>query len=186
MTESGSFINRISITVCQGLIVALYLKAVSLVVFSHNPGGIVAQQIFMAIILVLRLKKGNALAFMPDEIVVSLPYLWAISVLLQVASPPVQLTLPSMVVFVLAIYYAASAKVGFSGGLKSNSLLQAVAVSVLFILAMSYFLLIMLPAFDLAMHRAVILNLYFSLMGIPVSLCAFSWLLRQNFPAADL
>jgi len=180
MTASDSLFSRTVKTVSQGLIIALYLKAVSLVVYAHNISGVIAQQIVIAMIIVLRLRKRTTLPFMPDEILVSLPYFWAMSVVLQVASLPAQLIFPSMLVFVMAIFCADKHRAGFIGGLKSNSLLQAIAATVGFLLAMSLFLLFMLPAFDIQMYRNALLNIYFSMMGIPVSLCAFSWLFRQT------
>lgn len=183
MTAADGLFTRIVNTISQGLVIALYIKAASLLPCYHNVSGIVAQQVIIALIIVLRLRKRKALPFMPDEIVVSLPYLWGMSVIIQVASMPVQLVFPSMVVFVLALICAQNEKIGFKGGLQENSLLQAFVAAAVFLLAMSLFLLFMLPAFDINMYRNAVLGIYFSILGIPVSLCAFSWLFKRPEPA---
>lgn len=178
MTAANSLFIQAANTISQGLLIALYFRAVSLIVFSHNVSGIVAQQIIICLLIVLRLKKRKTLPFMPDEILVSLPYLWGMSVIMQAASMPVQMVLPSMPVFVLAVIGVQKERVGFKGGLRDNTLLQAIVAAAGFLLVMSLFLLFMLPAFDMQMYRKAVLGIYFSVLGIPVSLCAFSWLFR--------
>lgn len=166
---AGKLISRLSLL----FLIAVVIRTVLLLPVSSVLPGAIALQLFIGLLFFMRARAKKPLFFIPDEFLVTLPYFWSISLLGPVINWLPAWLMPLMIVFALSSMQVVEGGYGFAGGLKNNSLLQAAAISVFFVLFMLTFLLKALPAFDLELYRRVMLQLFSVCVGIPISLSAF-------------
>ncbi len=139
----------------------------------HRPAMVILQLVFIGGLFFWRKKKGRPLFWIPDEMLVCLPYFWALAnagnaqhwidtwkIWLAVAAVPAIINVPS------------HAGV-FAGGIRENSLLQAVLAAFGFVVIFSGGLNVFFPNFDDDLFRASMLNLLVVAAGIPVSIASF-------------
>lgn len=170
---ADSLISKLS----QLLIAVLFMSAAMALPASPSLTGAILLQIFIGFLLFMRARRKLPLFILPDEILVALPYLWSVSLLGAADHWLKPLLLPMLLAFALSFLQVIDGNKGFKGGLAKNSLLQAIALSVMFVVLMLTFLLKVFPVFSIEIYRRVILQLFTVGAGIPISLSAFYWLL---------
>lgn len=153
----------------------LYLFAFIFIAILALPGsthlaGATLQQIFIAFLIFFRLRQRRQLFMIPDEMLVCLPYFWAMTNLGS-ANRWFAAWLPY---FLAAFILSSLAMIGnrrwFSGGLRHNSLLQAIYCSLVFVLLFATILRSVFPPFTCDLYRDTLMNSLVFFAGIPICL----------------
>ncbi len=147
---------------------------------SSAVAGSILLQVFIGALLFWRFSRKAPIIVIPDEILVLLPYLWAISIAANTAGFSSWHYHLLLIVFSCSLFQVVDGKHGFSGGIWKNSLLFAICCSICFVLLMAVFLLHILPPFSIELFIGVLGSLFVFCAGIPVSLSAFYSLLPQR------
>lgn len=171
--KGQTLIGRIISGLSQLFLLAIFVRTLMNFSAVTNLSGALLMQLFIGLLIFLRIRRKNTLFFLPDEMLVALPYFWCISLLGPVDNWLSGWLLPMCLAFALSMLQVLDGQHGFAGGLKKNGLLQAVAASVVFILGMLIFLINIFPVFELELYRRVILQVFVTGAGLPVSLSAF-------------
>lgn len=182
--DCQAFADGLITKISQLFITAVFINAAMKLPVSPTLTGAILLQAFIGFLLFMRARRRRPLFFLPDEILVALPYLWSISLLGSLDSWLSPWLIPILSAFALSFLQVIDGEKGFKGGLKKNSLLQAIAFSVVFVLLMLTFLLKVFPIFTLEIYRRVILQLFVVCAGFPISLSAFYWLSASGRPSS--
>lgn len=171
--QRRDFWNLMTRAVAMVYIAAFLLWSVKGLLLLHRPVMIIFQLIFIAGLFFWRKKKGRPLFWIPDEMLVCLPYFWSLAnagsaqawidiwkIWLAVASVPA----------IISMWMHTEA---FSGGIRDNSLLQAIFAAFGFVIVFSGGMNVFFPNFDDSLFNASMLNLLVVAAGIPVSLASF-------------
>lgn len=134
--------------------------------------GALLQQVFIAGLLFFRFRRRTPLFAIPDEMLACLPYFWALATLGNANSWFLQWQHPFLAVFALSLIALVGNRRWFIGGLRQNSLLQAVYCAIVFILVFSTALRSVFPPFSIELYREIMLNALVFFAGIPVCLAA--------------
>lgn len=126
-----------------------------------------------------RMRKRAGLPFIPDEMLVCLPYFWALANCGSAQNWFACWKLFLLPVFAVSMLAMPGCRNCFVGGLRSNSLLQAIFCSIAFVALFANGLHYLFPSFNAALCRVTMLNLIVFFTGIPISLAAFYWLLAK-------
>lgn len=139
---------------------------------SRNLAGAVFQQIFIAFLIFFRLRRRAELCMIPDEMLVCLPYFWALANLGSAMNWFIAWQYYFLTVFALSLLSLAGNRRWFVGGLRHNSLLLSVYCALMFVLLLATFLRAVFPPFTGELYRETILNSLVFFAGIPVCLSA--------------
>jgi hypothetical protein len=156
----------------------LYLLAFFVFAMLALPGhdylvGTLLQQGFIAVMIILRLRRKTQLFFIPDEMLVCLPYFWALATLGGAVNWFADWQYFFLSAFALALLQLTAGRQGwFSGGLRQNSLLQAVYCALMFVLIFATSLRSVFPPFSFDLYRETIMNTVAFFAGIPICLAA--------------
>jgi len=135
--------------------------------------GALLQQVFIAALIFFRLRRGKVLFMIPDEMLACLPYFWALTTLGSAENWFAgwqAFFLPVFAISFLAILDGS--RKWFAGGLRRNSLLQAIYCALVFVLVFATALRNVFPPFDIELYRETVLNTVAFFAGIPVCLAA--------------
>ena len=160
-------------TVSMLYIFAFLFWSVKSPLLSHRPAMVVLQLVFIGGLFFWRKKKGRPLFWIPDEMLVCLPYFWALANAGSAQSWIDTWKIWLAIAVVPAIIKVPSQTGIFVGGIRENSLLQAVLAAFGFVVIFSGGLNIFFPNFDDDLFSASMLNLLVVAAGIPVSLASF-------------
>lgn len=156
----------------------LYLLAFFIFAMLALPGhnylvGTLLQQGFIAVLIILRLRRKVQLFFIPDEMLVCLPYFWALATIGGAVSWFSGWQYLLLTAFAIAVLWLSAVNHRwFRGGLRHNSLLQAVYCALMFILIFATSLRSVFPPFTLDLYRETIMNTIVFFAGIPICLVA--------------
>lgn len=134
--------------------------------------GAVLQQIFIAGLIIFRLRQRSSLFLIPDEMLVCLPYFWALATVGNASIWFVNWQWFFIAVFALSMLVIVSGKRWFVGGLWQNSLLLAIYCAMIFVLIFAIFLRSVFPPFTDELFRDTLLNFILFFAGLPVCLVA--------------
>lgn len=158
-----------------GLLAKIYLvvfitASVFVVLSKGIHYGMVLQLLFIATLVAWRMQRRSALPFIPDEMLVCLPYFWALANMGSAlawfkAWKPYLLT-----VFALSMLAMPACRGCYAGGWRRNSLFQATACSIIFVAVFIGALNRFFPGFSGDLCRATIMNFIAVFAGIPISL----------------
>ncbi len=165
---------------CRLLLLFLYFLAIRALPSHEKNAEMILLQVFLGGIIFLRFRTQKSLAFIPDEMLVAMPYLWSVSVLWHFSALGGYFHLAVFSIFAVSLLQISNGQYGFKGGLRGNDLLLAIYCSLVFTLTMAIFVRNMLPVFSLEMFRSSVLGIFGYLAGIPISLSAFFQLLPDR------
>ncbi len=163
--------------------IAKWLSSAYVVVFAvwsageigsaFRPVAVVLQLLFILGLLVWRRQRQRVLPFVPDEILVCLPYFWGIANAGSSTAWFSTWQYPMIVICIVALPGMPDRSRIFVGGLRSNTLLQAIICAGVFTLTVATALAKLYPHFSPELYRVVLQNTALILTGVPISLAAF-------------
>lgn len=177
-------VNRLARIFAFFYLAAFIIWSTKFPVSTSAYAGAGLQFVLIAALIGWRMRKKARLPFIPDEMLVCLPYFWALA---NSGSASVWFEywkLFLLPVFALSLLATTSCKNCFVGGLRSNSLLQAIFCSIAFVVLFANGLHRLFPSFTADLCRATMLNLAVFSAGIPISLAALYGLVATT-PASD-
>ena len=134
--------------------------------------GALLQQVFIAGLIFFRLRRRTPLFMIPDEMLICLPYFWALATLGNANSWFLQWQLPFLAVFALSLLSQMGNHRWFTGGLRQNSLLQAIYCAIFFVLFFAMTLHRVFPPFTHELYRDTLMNSITFFAGISICLAA--------------
>lgn len=166
------------------LVAVLFLTAfiVWSVQFPLASGVVTGAALQLALIVGLffqRLRQGERLWFVPDEILLFLPYCWALA---NAGSASIWFDtwkFPLLAVYAVSMLAMPGLKCFFAGGLRANTLLQAITLTVLFVILFVSGLGRFFTSFGEDLYRSSMLNLVVTIAGLAISLAAFQPLVAR-------
>ncbi len=145
-------------------------------------------------VVFFRFKKGERLSFVPDELLVCLPYFWAISMssfcmrydyaALECGLGKDRFLILFIICFAVSLIDTISKKDLFPGGWANNTFRQGIWWTICFYGLMSVALQNVFPPFTIEAYRSVVMNGLLFFGGIPICVCAFWGLLKKPEPVA--
>lgn len=139
----------------------------------QNWVGPALQLLFIAGLWLWRIRRKNTFFFIPDQLLVCLPYFWSLANAGSAVNWFNSWKIPLIAVFAISVFNLPLQKGAFPGGLRKNSLLQAVVGSIVFVFvfvsAMNRFFI----NFPHELYNLTLLNMLVAVAGIPISLAAF-------------
>lgn len=160
-------------TVSMLYIFAFLFWSVKSPLLSHRPAMVVLQLVFIGGLFFWRKKRGRSLFWIPDEMLVCLPYFWALANAGSAQNWIDTWKIWLAVAVITAIVNVQRQRDAFAGGIRENSLLQAVLASFGFIMVFAGGMNVFFPNFGDELFRASMLNLLVVAAGIPVSIASF-------------
>ncbi|PKL49722.1 MAG: hypothetical protein CVV42_05135 [Candidatus Riflebacteria bacterium HGW-Riflebacteria-2] len=151
-------------------LLAFFVFAILALPGSKHLAGAVLQQIFIAFLIFFRLRQKKQLFMIPDEVLVCLPYFWALANLGSAQGWFVVWQYYFIAAFVMSSLALVGNRRWFTGGLRHNSLLQAIYCALVFILLFATILRSVFPPFTYDLYRETIMNSLVFFAGIPVCL----------------
>lgn len=143
--------------------------------------GALLQQVLIGALIFYRLRRRRVLFMIPDEILACLPLFWALTTLGSADNWFAGWQNIFLPMFAFSFLTLVSGNHGwFTGGLRHNSLLQAVYCAIMFVLIFATALRSVFPPFTLELYRETILNSTVFFAGIPVCLTAAGGRTKSN------
>lgn len=176
--------KKYAVTVCR-LFAMLYL----VIFFCWSSGKLVACQhpsgIFLQLAVIVglffgRLRRRTSFYFLPDQMLVCLPYFWSLANAGSAAPWFDTWKISLFAVFAMSMLNLTLQKSAFPGGLRSNTLMQSLLCSVLFVWVFVSAMSIYFSSFPVDLYRATMMNLIVAVAGIPVSIAAFYQLVARG------
>lgn len=154
------------------LLVFFIFAMLALPAHGHLIGALL-QQVLIAALIFFRLRRRRALFMIPDEMLACLPYFWALATKGSAHGWFLGWQCFFLPVFAISsLAFSGVSRQWFPGGLRYNSLLQAIYCAVIFVLAFATALRSVFPPFTLELYRETVLNAVVFFAGIPVCLAA--------------
>ncbi len=167
-----SYLKVTTIWVSRIYLIAFLAFSILALPDNRHLVGSVFQQIFIAFMIFFRLRRKKPLFMIPDEMLACLPYFWALSTLGSASYWFVAWQFFFLAAFALSMLSLVGNCRWFVGGLRLNSLLQAIYCAVMFVLIFATFLRTVFPPFTGDLYRETLLNSLVFFAGIPVCLVA--------------
>lgn len=172
LSRLKSYLNVLIIW-CSRLYLFAFFVFVVMVLPEHKYlVGALLQQVFIAGLIFFRFRRRTPLFMIPDEMLACLPYFWALATLGNARGWFLQWQYPFLAVFALSLLSLAGNRRWFNGGLRQNSLLQAIYCAIVFVLLFATALYQVFPPFTHELYRDTLMNSITFFVGISVCLVA--------------
>ncbi len=146
---------------------------------SQHQVGAVLQILLIFGLFFWRTIRKAPIYFLPDQMLVCLPYFWSLANAGSAVAWFAAWKISLLVSFAAAMLNFFLLKSAFTGGLRSNTLLQSLLGGILFVVVFVSAMTQYFPSFSGDLFRATLTNLIVAVAGVPVSIAAFYGLVAR-------
>ena len=178
LSTTGLILSRVA----RIIVLIVVLPAFYDAMISSSSLGPLLQIAFILALIAWRFSRGHALFFVPDEMLLALPWVWALSVRTELSQRPDYLLAVIVVLSPMLTGFRSKTGDWFSGGIRVSSLYIAVALSLLFYFSFSGAVKAVYPVYTDEQYASTVRDGLWFFAGLPLVLTAFFPLLKKTLP----